>query len=105
MDFSAFIFCCALSASYLGVGIDTALPAPRSAIQRVSPAGSTSGGCLEPLYEHIDAHKRSMLQVKFRRGGSGGQLVDSADASSDSNRGRAADDYVGMGMMERIPIP
>jgi hypothetical protein len=29
---------------HLGIGIDTALPAPRSAIQIVSPAGSTAVG-------------------------------------------------------------
>src|ERR1700727_2830920 len=34
--------------NYLGIGIDTALPAPRSAIQIVSPAGSTPVGVLSP---------------------------------------------------------
>src|SRR5580658_8364584 len=33
---------------HLGIGIDTALPAPRSAIQIVSPAGSTAVGVLSP---------------------------------------------------------
>ena len=36
------------SVAYLGMGIDTALPAPRSAIQIVSPAGSTAVGVLSP---------------------------------------------------------
>src|SRR6202000_3185544 len=36
------------AASYLGKGIDKALPAPRSAIHRVSPAGSTPVGVLSP---------------------------------------------------------
>src|SRR5580658_3950235 len=34
--------------NYFGIGIDTALPAPRSAIQIVSPAGSTPVGILSP---------------------------------------------------------
>src|SRR5947199_527674 len=33
---------------YLGIAIETAWPAPRSAIQRVSPAGSTAVGVLSP---------------------------------------------------------
>ena len=33
---------------HFGIGIDTALPAPRSAIQIVSPAGSTAVGVLSP---------------------------------------------------------
>lgn len=33
---------------YFGIGIDTAFPAPRSAIQIVSPAGSTPVGVLSP---------------------------------------------------------
>ncbi len=37
-----------VSATYLGIGIDTAFPAPRSAIQRVSPAGSTPVGVVRP---------------------------------------------------------
>src|SRR5580704_17747645 len=35
-------------AIYFGIGIDTALPAPRSAMQRVSPAGSTAVGVFSP---------------------------------------------------------
>src|SRR5262245_10888535 len=34
--------------NYLGIGIDTAFPAPRSAIQIVSPAGSPPVGVLSP---------------------------------------------------------
>src|SRR5436190_21525067 len=34
--------------NYFGIGIDTALPVPRSAIQIVSPAGSTAVGVLSP---------------------------------------------------------
>jgi len=34
--------------AHFGIGIDTALPAPRSAIQSVSPAGSTAVGVLRP---------------------------------------------------------
>ena len=34
--------------NYLGIGIDTALPAPRSAIQSVLPAGSTPVGVSSP---------------------------------------------------------
>ncbi len=37
-------------ANYWGIGTDTALPAPRSAIQRVSPAGSTPVGVLSPSF-------------------------------------------------------
>jgi hypothetical protein len=33
---------------HFGIGIDTALPAPRSAIQITSPAGSTAVGVLSP---------------------------------------------------------
>ena len=33
---------------HFGIGIETALPAPRSAIQMVSPAGSTAVGVLSP---------------------------------------------------------
>ena len=33
---------------HFGIGIDTALPAPRSATQIVSPAGSTAVGVLSP---------------------------------------------------------
>src|SRR5262245_56775431 len=33
---------------YFGMGIDTALPAPRSPIQIVSPAGSTPVGVFNP---------------------------------------------------------
>src|SRR6478735_7663495 len=34
--------------NYLGIGIDTALPVPRSAIQMMSPAGSTAVGVVSP---------------------------------------------------------
>lgn len=37
-----------MATNQLGMGIDTALPAPCSAIQRVSPAGSTPVGVLSP---------------------------------------------------------
>jgi hypothetical protein len=33
---------------HFGIGIDTALPAPRSATQMISPAGSTAVGVLSP---------------------------------------------------------
>src|SRR5271156_6436882 len=39
---------CSIGRSHFGIGIDTALPAPRSATQIVSPAGSTAVGVLNP---------------------------------------------------------
>jgi hypothetical protein len=51
-------------ANYLGMATDTALPAPRSAIQRVSPAGSTPVGVLSPSLITVTlALSPSMLSI------------------------------------------
>jgi len=41
------------SEAYFGIGMETALPVPRSAIQSTSPAGSTAVGVFRPSFSTV----------------------------------------------------